>query len=263
MKIYALLCWLVATHASAAQLPPDDQIVQQLTNGGARADFPTSLRLLNWNILKGERGDAWTKDIAAFSSGRNLVLMQEGWQSPTVLGGIQSLPGFSFYMASSFVWKGALTGVMSGFATAPAKLEYRRSPQFEPILNSPKMSLIATFQMTDGRPLVVVNVHGINFVGPDKLRNQLEDVIAALRGYDGTLVMAGDFNTWNDARLQVVLDAAKKLGLTEVPFLRHGTDNVLDHVFQRGCVVEKSWVVENVESSDHDPEFVDLNCAKP
>jgi endonuclease/exonuclease/phosphatase (EEP) superfamily protein YafD len=164
-------------------------------------------------------------------------------------------------MANSFVWKGAMTGVLSGFAYEPEKLAFRRSPQFEPILNSPKMSLLAWFHFQDGRPLVVVNIHGINFVGPDKLKNQLDDVAAQLTGYDGALLVAGDFNTWSDARSDVVRAFAKNLHLTEVAFEHKAKKAVLDHVFARGCAVERSWVVEDVASSDHDPEFVNLNCA--
>jgi hypothetical protein len=261
LKLSLLLFLFVSPIAAAAEIPPDSQVLQQLTKGGARSDFPTEVRLLNWNILKGERGDVWAKDLAAFSGDRNVVLMQEGWQSPGVLAALGSLGGFSFYMANSFVWKGALTGVISGFGAEPEKLEFRRSPQLEPILNSPKMSLLATFRLANGQPLMVVNVHGINFVGPDKLKNQLEDVVAAIGSYRGALILAGDFNTWNDARLAVVRAVAQELGLTEVPFARKGTGAVLDHVFQRGCAVEKSWVVEGVASSDHDPEFADLNCS--
>ncbi|MGZ3738335.1 MAG: endonuclease/exonuclease/phosphatase family protein [Bdellovibrionota bacterium] len=261
MKL-GILLMLFSVPVFATDIPPDNKVIQQLTNGGARSDFPTEVRLLNWNIEKGERGDVWNKDIAAFAADRNLVHLQEGYQTPSILGSLNALNGLSFFMANAFVYKGTLTGVIGGFATQPASLEFRRSPQVEPVLNSPKMTLISTFQTIDGHPLKVVNVHGINFVGPDKLKNQLDDVAAALAGYGGNLILSGDFNTWNDARLQVLMDAAKKMGLTEVPFTRAGGNSVLDHVFQRGCVVEKSWVVENVASSDHDPEFANLNCAQ-
>ena len=159
---------LVSFSASAAEIPPNDRVIQQLSNGGLRGSLPTQIRLMNWNILKGERGEPWRRDFSNFSSDRNIVLVQEGYQSPLVLQTLQSLSGLSFYMANSFVWKGALTGVISGFAVEPLKQEFRRSPQFEPILNSPKMSFISYFEMSNGKPLVVVNVHGINFVGPEK-----------------------------------------------------------------------------------------------
>jgi endonuclease/exonuclease/phosphatase (EEP) superfamily protein YafD len=261
MKFFPFVLFLSAALSHAADIPPDSKVLQSITDGAARTPVSTSLRLLNWNILKGERGDVWNKDIAAFAADRNVVLLQEGWQSPNVLAALQGIPGFSFTMANSFLWKGAMTGVVSGFTYVPDALAFRRSPQREPILNSPKMSLLASFTFADGRPLKIVNVHGINFVGPDKLKNQLDDVTEQLAGYAGTLVVAGDFNTWNDARAQVVRDFAKALGMTEVAFERHGTDAVLDHVFARGCAVEKAWVVENVASSDHDPEFVNFNCS--
>ena len=55
-------------------------------------------------------------------------------------------------------------------------------------------------------------------------------------------------------------EVTRKIGLQEIPFSRVRQGNVLDHVFQRGCELEKSWVLEDVDSSDHDPEFADLNC---
>ena len=92
------------------------------------------------------------------------------------------------------------------------------------------------------------------------MKNQLEDIISVLANYRGALIFAGDFNTWNEARDEVLQKAAQKLGVEEIPFERKKEGKVLDHVFQRGCLLEKSWVLNDVDSSDHDPEFVDLNC---
>ncbi|MFX6334837.1 hypothetical protein ABTF54_19430, partial [Acinetobacter baumannii] len=87
------------------------------------------------------------------------------------LGALAPFKGMSYFMANAFTFKGFLTGVMGGYLSEPSQLEFRRSPQREPILNSPKMSLLASFTMVGGKPLKIVNVHGINFVGPDKLKN--------------------------------------------------------------------------------------------
>ncbi|MGZ3672644.1 MAG: hypothetical protein ACXVCB_22360, partial [Bdellovibrionota bacterium] len=118
MKL-GILLMLFSVPVFATDIPPDNKVIQQLTNGGARSDFPTEVRLLNWNIEKGERGDVWNKDIAAFAADRNLVHLQEGYQTPSILGSLNALNGLSFFMANAFVYKGTLTGVIGGFATQP------------------------------------------------------------------------------------------------------------------------------------------------
>lgn len=249
----------------AVVIPPDDQVIRTIQTGATRAALPREVRLLNWNIKKGEQGALLATDLPAFASGRNLVTLQEGYESDFIKGILASLPSFSFYMASAFVHRNLMTGVITGASFEPTRLGFRRSPGNEPILNSPKMTGLAYFELEGGGELLLANLHGLNFTDVKKFTAQIQDVMAVIAAHQGPSLLAGDFNTWADPRMKVLLEEAAKAGLEKVHFERsgRGQNPNLDHVFQKGCVVTKAWVVESVKSSDHDPLFVDLSCGTP
>ncbi len=243
--------------AQAAEIPPDSQVIRKLSAGS----FPHVVRLLNWNIKKGEDGAAWAADLQKLTADRNLVTLQEGYESPLVNSTLQSLPGLSFYMTGSFVYRGAMTGVITGSTSEPSRAEFRRSPGVEPIFNSPKMTALSYFKMNETRELLVANLHGLNFVGVDKFEAQLLNVAEALAAHTGPLILAGDFNNWNAARTQVLDSFAARLGLEAVAFSRPSGDKNIDHVFVKGCTVEKAEMPAGVKTSDHAPQLVDLKCS--
>jgi len=244
--------------AQSAEIPPDNQVIRKLSAGS----FPHVVRLLNWNIKKGEEGASWAADLQKLSEGRNLVTLQEGYETPLVNTALQSLPGMSFYMAGAFVYRGTMTGVITGASSEPSRTEFRRSPGVEPILNSPKMTSLSFYKLDSARELLVANLHGLNFVGVDKFEAQLNNVAEALAAHGGPILIAGDFNTWNSARSAVLDTFAKKLGLEEVAFNRPSGDKGLDHVFVKGCSIEKAEMPGDVKSSDHYPQIVDLKCGQ-
>lgn len=257
LVIFCALALPLST-AQSAEIPPDSQVIRKLSAGS----FPHVVRLLNWNIKKGEEGAAWAADLQKLTEGRNLVTLQEGYESPLVNSTLQTLTGLSFYMAGAFVYRGAMTGVITGAASEPARSDFRRSPGVEPILNSPKMTSLSYYKLDGTSELLVANLHGLNFVGVDKFEAQLTNVAEALAAHGGPILLAGDFNTWNSARSQVLDAFAKKLGLEEVAFSRPSGDKGLDHVFIKGCSVEKAEMPGDVKSSDHYPQLVDLRCGQ-
>lgn len=254
LSLVALLA--VTASASAAEASGDANIVRRISSGS----FPHVVRLLNWNVLKGEGAEAWAKDMKEISADRNLVTLQEGYETPFMNSTLQSLPGLSFYMAGSFVFRGYMTGVITGAASEPSRKDFRRSPHKEPGFNSPKMTGISYFKMNDTQELLVANLHGINFVGPEKFKAQLDDVGAELAKHSGPIILAGDFNTWSEPRVKILQNFVQALGLEKVKFPAIPGDKELDHVFYKGCVLEKAWNLPNITSSDHFPQLADLRC---
>ncbi len=81
----------------------------------------------------------------------------------------------------------------------------------------PKSALLSEFALSDGSTLIVVNLHGVNFaVGLDEYQEQLDSLRAVLEVHSGPIILAGDFNTWRQARLEVVNRFAESLGLRDV-----------------------------------------------
>lgn len=244
--------------ASGEPLPSPSDVVRRISSNS----FPHVVRLLNWNVLKGENGEAWATDMRELAKGRNIVTLQEGHETPLMTTTLKSIPGLSFHMTGSFIYKGFMTGVITGSSSEPTRIDFRRSPHKEPVLNSPKVTGLSYFKMNNDQELLVANLHGINFVGPDKFKAQLDNVAEVLARHNGPLILAGDFNTWSEPRAKILQEFARALALDEVQFPEIDGDKGLDHVFTKGCIVERAWNLPNIKSSDHYPQLADLKCGE-
>ncbi len=220
-----------------------------------------AIRVLTWNINK-QQNPAWERDLARLVQENDLVLLQEATLSRS-LRDIVETSRLRWIMASSFMFGADDVGVLTAARVAP--LESCTLRAFEPLIRLPKSAVIAWFRLTEsGRTLAVANVHAINFSSVDAYRLQLEALAAALAGHRGPIVLAGDFNTWNDARTGALREIADRLGLIEIPFavdtrsLFFGRQ--LDHIFVRGLEMIESSSIP-VTSSDHNPVAATLRVA--
>jgi endonuclease/exonuclease/phosphatase (EEP) superfamily protein YafD len=215
---------------------------------------PRAIRILTWNIHK--QADAgWERDLRAFGADHDLVLLQESVLDAP-LRAILEDAGLRFAMASSFLLEGTDVGVLTASRVPPLASCTQRI--VEPLLRIPKSAVISWFPLRDDpRTLAVVNVHAINFsLSLETYRAQLAAIGDALAQHAGPLVVAGDLNTWTDARHAAVQALAARLALTEVRFA-HDRRSVflghqLDHIYTRGLALVASATSE-VHSSDHNP----------
>ncbi len=212
------------------------------------------LRVLTWNIHK-QSDPGWQHDLARFAAASDVVLLQETALDPT-LHAIVDDAGLGWVMASSFLYEDTDIGVLTATRLAPLASCTQRA--VEPIIRIPKSAVITWLRIAgSAQTLAVINVHAINFeLLLDAYRAQMVAIADAVAGHEGPLILAGDFNTWNDAREHVLTETAARLGLAEVTpgddtrtrFLgRH-----VDHVFVRGLQVVSSESIP-VKSSDHNP----------
>ena len=215
---------------------------------------PRAIRLVSWNIHKqSDRG--WQEDLARFARANDLVLLQEATLDPMLRATLDDA-GLSWVMASSFLYGDIDIGVMTATRTAPVATCTERA--MEPLLRIPKSAVVTWFALEgDPRTLAVVNLHAINFsLTLGAYREQFVALTHALAQHDGPMIVAGDFNTWNDARQDAVREAATTLQLLPVT----PTDDrrslfmgrQLDHVLVRGLDVVESTAIP-VTSSDHNP----------
>jgi endonuclease/exonuclease/phosphatase (EEP) superfamily protein YafD len=232
---------------------------------GATEPLPgPQIRIVSWNMQKGEQA-GWEADLARFAADADLVLLQEALltaELQRVLGNAD----FDWLLAGSFNLNGRETGVLSAARVPPATACTQRF--FEPLLGLPKATLIARYAMNGTDELLAVaNAHSINFtLGFGEYREQLEGIARELAGHRGPVIVAGDFNTWNPARLEVLADVVQSLGLapvlpladTRTRFLGHP----VDHIYVRGLDVVHA-VVPEVPSSDHNPVRATLRIRSP
>jgi endonuclease/exonuclease/phosphatase (EEP) superfamily protein YafD len=218
-----------------------------------------TFRVLSWNIHK--NGDpGWDGDLARFAAESDLLLIQEAALTAG-LQGVLAAAGFDGMLAGSFALNGRETGVLNAARVRPAGACVQR--QFEPLLRLPKSAVITRYGLpgTADR-LAVANVHAINFtLGVDGYREQLEAIGRELAGHRGPVIVAGDFNTWSDARLEVVDQVMRGMGLRPVlPAVDTRSrffGRQVDYVFVRGLEVVNAEAPE-VRSSDHNPVLTTL-----
>ena len=237
-----------------------EKIVRNTDDNDATSNValdPNRISVLNWNIYKGQR-ENWITDFKRYSHKHDVVMMQEanlGDELETMLNNEHQY----WALNAAFNYEDKATGVMTASRVKPV---YSCGSQtLEPWIRFPKTSLISYYPIEGmNQHLLVANIHGINFTfGVDVYRQQLEKLYEVIKHHPGPVVLAGDFNTWSDARMQIVVDLAQRLSLDSLDYTNHNRTsyfgNALDHVFYRGLIPMEhdTW---HVTSSDHNPTRV-------
>lgn len=218
------------------------------------------LRLFVWNLHKGE-DERLPQDFGDMSFGADIALFQECVSKPNFVKNIAAAnPEFGWTMAKSFqMLDFSYTGVATGSRVKPFREEVIVSKVHEPITETPKTILLSEFTI-DGssETLLIANVHGINFVGLETYKVQMQQLFEKIKDHQGPLIVAGDFNTWEEPRIAFLKDLLLeplKMELIQTP-VAHMLD--LDHIFVRGMKASFIFDLSSVDSSDHAPLMVDL-----
>lgn len=215
---------------------------------------PTGFSISSWNIYK-QQLSGWTDDARELSLQSDILLLQEASLRPEFQGWLEEQM-LEWDMSPAFSYRGVTSGVMT-LGRLPAGKNCAHL-QTEPWLRIPK-AVLASYYPVEGSDnrLLVVNMHAVNFtLGTADLKQQLYLVSDYLQAHGGPVILAGDFNTWSDARQRVLDDFTRHHGLDHVTFegqqpAQHFGSTV-DHIFFRG-LIPLQGDVHVVESSDHYP----------
>ena len=237
--------------------------------------LPRTITLVNWNVQKGA-SPQFVDDLARLLEQEqpDIVFLQE---ARTGLIQVEQMGGY-FANGWSYPWPGGtMAGVLTLSRIPPLQVEPVSTRYREFFVTAPKVSLLTEYPLPGGKNLLTVNVHLLNFErwGDLKIRDQLADLKSLMIIHPGPIIMAGDFNTWNEKRLQLVEEIAGELKLAEVMDFPAGrttgdmgsdffnsifgiqTELSLDRVYYRGFSIDSARVLP-YESSDHKPIAVRL-----
>ena len=209
--------------------------------------------LITWNVHKGQ-DTGWQEDLERLSKQADFVLLQEATQH-------QNLSTFSTALfVSSFSFNELLSGVKTFTQTQPEW--YCGGGVAEPIIQIPKVASVMNLPLEKGNSLLLINVHLINFEwGISAYQAQLEQLFSFVENHQGPIIMAGDFNAWNEDRLNFVNNLIQKYGLDSVALSQDERVRFLgyplDYIFTRGVKVV-SATSEVVTSSDHNPLLMEF-----
>lgn len=224
-----------------------------------------NLKLLVWNIYKGGKMGVYA-DLDSLTSEVDLALLQEAHLSRTFLNLACSRQDLNWKMARNFTdSNGIYAGVLTASRSNPDGFSYLKSPDTEPFSSVHKMTLVNIYNIPESdETLLVMNIHGINFVPQAAFENQINVVAKTIKNHVGPIIFAGDFNTYTDGRLQFLLKTMKGLGLkhAEVKGNEYNGLFVLDHLFYRGFRIKTTKVLHNVKTSDHKPLYFELSLLK-
>ena len=222
-----------------------DNLVPKLTS--------SRFHLITWNVHKGQ-DKGWQEDLDRLSKQADFVLLQEATQH-------QNLSTFSTALfVSSFSFKDLLSGVKTFTQTQPEW--YCGGEVAEPLIQIPKVASVMSFPLEKGDSLLLINVHLINFEWRiSAYQAQLEQIFSLVENHQGPIIMSGDFNAWNEHRLNLVNNLIQKYGLDSVALSQDERVRFLgyplDYIFTRGVKVV-STTSEVVTSSDHNPLLMEF-----
>lgn len=220
-------------------------------------DQNSELNILVWNIYKQSKPN-WQQALKLYTQDTRLALLQEVSMTDEFKDYTKGSTWFSSHVDAFSIF-GLSTGVLTLSTNSP--LLACAHIEFEPWLQLPKSGIYATFRLSDGRKLVVVNLHSVNFTyGVEEYEKQIHALVVSLKKHQGPIIFAGDLNAWSLERIDTIKKTFDQLGLIEVKF---DPDNrkefinglALDYVFYRELKLISSET-PITDASDHNPLLV-------
>ena len=249
--------------------PKPENIIESALGFSQETIDPESIKILSWNVYKGKR-DGWSDDFNQLSRDMDIVLIQEARVKDKEWATFH-VKGMGWYFAQSFSYHAesiSATGTMTFSRACPISAAYSRTRFKEPFTHTPKVSLLTEYSLKKTQEkLLVVNIHGINFVTSTAFESQMADLEKKIKGHQGPVIFAGDFNTWNKKRMFILTKTINRLGMKEASFYpdtrtkRFGY--FLDHVFYKELKIKQTKVFENIKSSDHKAMGIEFLSCRP
>lgn len=252
-------------------IPVQETVLSQ-DNFSGSAIAGSGIKILNWNVAKNNNTSKWANDFYKIVENYqpDLICFQEIELNKNTQK-ILALESMGWRFAPNFIdfYYNTYCGILTASKVQPVSSRAILTPEFEPVTNTPKVSLIAEYPLKEtGQMLLVVNIHAINFVNLSKFKSQLQKLEAVLGNRREPLIMCGDFNTWSQLRFDLLNLMANRLNLIPIDFSRPEKAKIktflgsppLDHIFYRGLTqkIQTAKVLDNLYSSDHNPMLVEL-----
>ncbi len=188
----------------------------------------------------------------------NLILFQEvktSMQHPF------KITGYSFAFSANIQTRRHLYGVMTLGRTSFENITPLLTRAKEAAgMATHKSLLITTHTLPKQRSLIVVNLHAINFVPLKTFLSELNHLSLNLKSYEGSMILAGDFNNWNRKRYAYLESFCAELSLQKAEMRdEHHVKKIffqhLDHIFYRGIKLIDAIAINTKKVSDHNPIY--------
>jgi len=265
MKFLTFSFWILICSFSHAgrfgHIVPDEANSLETFLRDAQEQDPKVLhKAIIWNVYKGGK-DALASEYKNLAKESDFVLLQEVTNH---LKDTICLKKTDCYFSTAFQYKETAFGLATVSKHPAFEAISLQSDEVEPILLTPKNSLITKYEL-NGSPITIVNTHGINFVGLAAFKVQIREVSEYLWKVQGPIIWAGDFNTWNFQRINFLKEITNLYEMDEVAFdnkdcIKTFMGHNLDRAFTRNIKV-KSAKCQKRKGSDHNPLILEFLTA--
>ncbi len=264
LSILCLLLISCSAQARRYKVPLDREVMQTISVVNSPVQiYPLSVKVLVWNIYKGEN-KSWEDEFLTLSQDKDLLLLQEVVLNKKMTRVLEN-SDYGYLFATSWIdskQSNLASGVATGSRSNVEHSLWQRSYYREPFIRTPKMTLFTAYKVagTDEK-LLVGNIHAINFVRTYKLKHMLKEAAKVIKSHKGPVIFGGDFNTWSKRKIRNMNTIFKNLGMKSVKFKndtrKRFFGRILDHVWLRGIEVQ-SAIVPRSNGSDHAPMELEL-----
>ncbi len=224
-----------------------------------KAYLPDTFGLLCWNVYKNNKNRNFSvylqKEVEKKSL--DLLLFQEAaFKNEEAC----KLPTFSFDAAANIEIKSKFYGVLTASRVQSSCAQAYLSEGQEAFIGPHKSMLLTSYMFKDRSKVLVLNVHAINFRENGRYKEEVKRFFDFIASYKGAIIVAGDFNSWNQKRLEKLYENADKLKLEVVSFgensdVKSFRGNNLDFIFYKGLELLDASVEKAGKHSDHNPLF--------
>ncbi len=271
-ELFFTFFFFIASYAVGIH-PAMDKIIRS-THQPKKKLSANSIKILSWNIGKNKKSNWITEIFTLFQNHTPDILILQEVKLEEKVKRVFNDKFFAWRFAPNLVHlkQQIFSGVLTASDVPPNTEDFRHSESREPITYTPKSTLFTTYPI-DGtlKSLLVINIHGINFVSLKHFRSQIHEIIEHGQDHKGPIIFSGDFNTWNKNRIKFLEKILyRKLNLRAVSFERRHQKKIkkfmfsppLDHIFysykQLKLVKNSSQVLRSYRSSDHKPIFAEF-----
>lgn len=183
----------------------------------------------------------------------DLVALQEVKINPVHTAHFEN---FHFSFAPNMKFLGHVYGVLNGSRIQEKETFSLLSTHQESMIQTHKSAIFSYYPLLGGDTLLLVNLHAINFRATKVYSKEIETLFDTIRHHQGAMIVAGDFNSWNIKRMNILLKLSEDLQLQTIE-MNHGhliksfMKHKLDHIFYRGLKLKESSVIDVERYSDH------------
>jgi len=224
-----------------------------------QAFLQDSFTLMCWNVHKNNKKTHFIQYLEKQIRSKKIDLLL--FQEATFNNGSEFMfPNIAYDAAANLEVNRKFYGVLTASKVNSSYAKAFLSEGQEAFIGPHKSMLLSSYAFKDKSKVLVLNVHVINFRENGHYNKELIRFFDFLTHYEGALIIAGDFNSWNKKRLEKLHENVNKLKLKVVTFgtqsnVKSFRGNHLDFIFYKGLELVDASVEKAEKYSDHNPLF--------